>query len=424
MIRSFTSWLVLAVGFSTVINTAPVLAQTDSPVPATPPTVSDVPGAVGLRDVPDNYRLDTDDTILIDVARHTDVSRSVRIPADGTIRLPRLLSPVQARGKTSAELSDLITEKLVSEGKLVLRPGQVTVAVTGLRLRRVFIRGSAVGGKIYDLKNDDHISEVIAAVGGVTQPERLTAVITGPQRSAPVTVNLDAALNTPGSPDNIALLEGDTLTIDAPRKIRFFVEGEGPRGMKEFDQRYGLKQILVEMGFTANGATGDLHKARIRRKVDPLDPASADTYLPVDLLRVMSEDSFDVKIQDMDTLQIPVSEQFIYVFGEVGGARKVFLPQDRTWYLSDVIANAGGTSPQAKIGSINIIRNVEGKPLAKTYDFGKFLGKRDVAQNPEVQAGDLVYVPNVKRPDVGSIWTTFGLFNLVRSIFPVIPGAF
>jgi hypothetical protein len=138
----------------------------------------------------------------------------------------------------------------------------------------------------------------------------------------------------------------------------------------------------------------------------------------------MTDDTFDVKIQDMDTLQIPVSEQFIYVFGEVGGARKVFLPQDRKWYLSDVIANGGGTGPQAKIGSINVIRTVEGKPVAKSYDFGKYLKKLEVSQNPEMKPGDLVYVPNVKRPDIGSVWTTFGIFNILRSLFPAIPGSF
>jgi hypothetical protein len=123
--------------------------------------------------------------------------------------------------------------------------------------------------------------------------------------------------------------------------------------------------MLVEVGFTANGATGDLRKARIRRKTDPLDPGSPDKYLPVDLLRVMTDDSFDVKIQDMDTLQIPVSEQFIYVFGEVGGARKVFLPQDRKWYLSDVIANGGGTTDRLRSERSMLFGLLRENPVAK-----------------------------------------------------------
>ncbi|MBC8104655.1 MAG: polysaccharide biosynthesis/export family protein [Cytophagales bacterium] len=391
---------------------SPAVTRPDSVAPAPP-----------VR-VPEDYRLDTDDTVQVDVARHGDVSRSLRIPADGMVRLPRLLTPVLARGKTCAQLSDLVAKRLIKEGKLVIRPGQVTVSVTGPRSQRVYVRGTAIGGRIYELKNGERISEAVAALGGVTQPDRVTTVLNGPRRAAPITINLDAVLNTPASPENLPLEEGDTLTIDAPRKIRLFIEGEGPRGIREFDQRYGLKQMLVEIGYSASGATGDLRRARIRRKSNPLDPASPDIFVPVNLLRVLTDDAYDVKVQDMDTLQIPISELFIYVFGEVGGSRKVFLPQDRKWYLSDVIANGGGTTGGAKIGSINVIRTVNNAPVAKTYDFGKYLKDLDRGQNPEIQAGDLVFVPNVKRPDVGSIWTTFGLFNLLRSVIPGIPGSF
>ncbi len=422
MTRFFTALLALA---AVSAASVPAGAQTATPLPVTAPALDgSAPGAAPNPVVPDDYRLDTEDMILVDVARHTDISRPIRIPTDGTIRLPRLLTPIPARGKTCAELADMISRRLVSEGKLVIRPGQVTVAVSSLRVRRVFVRGSAIGGKVYELKNGDRISEVVAAIGGVIQPERLTASVSGPQRETPISVSLDTALSTPDSLDNIALLEGDTLTIDAPRRIRLFIEGEGPRGLKEFDSRYGLKQMLVEIGFSASGAGGDLRKARIRRKTDPMDPASEDKYLPVDLLRVLTDDTHDVKIQDMDTLQIPVSENYIYVFGEIGGPRKVFLPQDKKWYLADVVANSGGTGPQAKIGSIKVIRLVDGRPVAKSYDFGKYLKDLELKHNPEIQVGDLVHVPNVKRPDVGSVWTTFGLFNLVRSIFPSIPGAF
>lgn len=397
-------------------------AESAAPSPVSAPEAAPAASAPKTN-VPDDYRLDTDDTIVVDVARHSDVSRTLRIPADGSVRLVRLTHPIPARGHTCAQLADLIAARLETEGRLVIRPGQVTVAVTTPRARRVYVRGSAIGGREHDLQNGERISELVAAIGGVPQPDRVTAVLTGPHRPDPIRVNLDDALNVPGSADNVPLLEGDTLTIDAPRRIRLYVEGEGPRGLHEFDYRFGLKQMLVEMGVAAQNATGDLRRCRIRRKSDPRDPTSPDTFVPVDLLRVMQDDSYDIRIQDMDTLEIPVSQQFIYVFGEVGGPRKVYLPQDRTWYLSDVIANGGGTYGSAKIGAVSVIRETDGKPVAKKYDFGKYLKDLDTQQNPAIQAGDLVYVPTQKRPDTGSIWTVFGLFNLVRSIFPAIPGS-
>ena len=52
-------------------------------------------------------------------------------------------------------------------------------------------------------------------------------------------------MNVPGSPENLPLLEGDTLTVDTARTIRLLVAGEGPRGQHEVDYRYGLRRALV-----------------------------------------------------------------------------------------------------------------------------------------------------------------------------------
>jgi protein involved in polysaccharide export with SLBB domain len=413
-----------ATGMTTPVATVPPAAAPTVPAASETGPAAGLTAADDLNNVPADYTLDTNDAITIDVARHDDVSRTVRIPADGTIRLPRLLHPIRVRGLTCMQLADRISERLVVEGRLVMRPGQVTVSVSAARPRRVFVRGTAVGGREYDLQNGDRISELVASMGGVPQADRLTVAVTGPSRPTPLHIDLDAALNVPGSPDNIPLMEGDTVTIDAPRRVRLYIEGEGPRGLHEFDYRYGLKQMLIDLGMAPQNASGDWRRCRIRRKAIPGDPSSADEFIPVDLMRVWTDDSYDVKIQDLDTLEIPVSEKYIYIFGEVGGPRKQYLPLDRTWYLSDVIANGGGTNVgTAQIGNINVIRLENGKPVAHRYDFGRYLKNLDPNENPPMEAGDLIYVPTAKRPDVSSVWTVWGFYSIAKALFPTIPGS-
>ncbi len=380
------------------------------------------PGAAVTASVAPNYRLDTGDTIRIEVAKHPDASQTVVLIADALVSLPRLDKPVSARGKTVSELALDLNKALNNPRAFRLRPGQVTVSVVIPRQRRIYVRGNAVTGGDYDLKNGWRITELVAVLGKIPQPDRVTARITNPNRPEPVMVNLNEAVSNDASPANIALQEGDTVSFEAPRARRLVIDGEGPRGLHEVDERLGLRDALSQIGFTTNGATGDLRAAYIMRPSVPGDPNSPRTSVPVDLYTLMTEQNApDFPLVDMDKLVIPVSEKYVYVFGEAGGPRKWYMPQDRRTFLVDVLANAGGPSGNAKVGKVRVTRvaTATGEPKVTEYDFGKYLKNGNPALNPEIQAQDIVFVPNATRTDpINSIWTGFGLFNLARSLVP------
>ena len=401
----------------------PASAQVSAPLgggaTAPAPAASSPAAATTPAGVADDYRLDTDDTVTVAVTRHADVAGTYRIPPDGLLRLPRLVTPIMARNKTASELVADITGKLVTEGGLVLRPGQVHVAVVATRIRRVFVNGNATKGGDFDLKNNWHVADLVAILGTTPPPDRVAARITNPRRPQPVTVNLDNALKSPDSPDNIALAEGDTLTLNLPRAKRLLVDGEGPKGIHEVDERFGLKNALISLGYTTNGATGDLKGARLIRNAVPGDRNSPQIFIPVDLLTLLTrDDALDIAFQDLDTLQIPVSEKYVYVLGEVsGGQKKWYMPQDRKTYLLDVITNVGDVTNTAKIGDIKVFRLApDGTRKQTSYDFGRYLKNADAKDNPEIMPQDVVVVPTVKHPDViGNIWTGVGLFNVLRT---------
>lgn len=379
-----------------------------------------------VADAPIDYRLDTDDTINIEVVKYNgerfaDVSRTIRIPVDGTVRLGRGTTPVTARGKTCDELEAEILERLTREGGLKLRENQVNVSVTGMRMRRVFVRGTASRGGEFELRNGWRVSELVALLGGVSEPQRVKARIVNARRPASVSIDLEKALSAASSEDNIALIEGDTLMLDSPKSYKFYIKGEATqRGEHKIDERFGLRQALVMVGFTTNGATGSMRDAVLLRHEDPTDPSSPVTRSKVDLVALMNDPNApDVPLKDHDTLEILPSQKFIYVWGEVGGPRKWYLPEDRRTYLVDVMSNAGHTTGSAKIGDIQVLRQTpDGKVTRTSYDFGKFF-KGDTKQNPEIQAQDIVFVPTVKRVDpVSTIWQGWGLYGIAQSLIP------
>ncbi len=423
-------------GCAALVLSAPVavFAQVSAPlgggdgVPVAAP-VPVVPSATAVQTTPvtadiATYRLDTGDTISVVIDRHADVSRTVPLLADASVLLPRMDREIAARGMTCAELTHAISRSLNNPRTFVLKPGQVTVTLVGQRVRRVFVRGNAVHGADFDLKNGWRVTELIAVMGGVPQPDRVHVLLTNPARPAPISVDLAAALGSQGSPANIALREGDTLVVDGPRAKYLFVKGEGPRGRQEIDERYTLKQALVSLGVTHNNATGELRKATLTRHVVPGDVTSPTATEGVDLVEVLTNPAVDHDLKDNDTVEIPLSLRFYYVWGELGGARKRYLPEDRKTFLVDVMSDSGNTTPgQAKIGSIQILRGTEqSKQMVVTCDYGKFLRTGNAKYNPEILPNDMVIVPNVKRVDpISTIWTGFGLYNIMKSFVPGLP---
>lgn len=409
---------------------APASAQVSGPLGGTPgagkpaqgaPQETPITTAPAPADVPADYKLDIGDMISVDVRRHESVSRMQRIPADGNIRLPRLQNPIPARDKTCSELADLIAERLQSEGKLVIRPGQVSVIVSEMRVRRIYVRGNAGRNGDYDLKPGWRITELVAVSGGVTNPDRITARLFNPARPAPLKINLMGALDNPASADNVSLVEGDTLTIELPRNKRFYVKGEAPRGMYELDERFGLRQALVQIGFTTNNSAGDMKHAILIRHATPGDPNSEEVRVPVDVYALMTDpQAKDIPLQDLDTLEVPVSTRFVYVYGQTSIPKRILLQEDRKTYLMDIMS-MGDTSGRARIDDIKVWRGEGENKKQMTFKFGKYLANGDAKQNPEIFPGDIIYVPDVKRVDpVGTVWTAWGLYGIISTLMPGI----
>ncbi len=117
-----------------------------------------------------------------------------------------------------------------------------------------------------------------------------------------------------------------------------------------------------------------------------------------------------------DVIFVPELTRQVLVLGEVVNPGVYAIYENAR--VLDAIALAGGPKERAELGAIGIFR--QGDPeLASLLTLGKdkLLFQGDANENPLIQAGDIVYVPENRKPD----WTSiFGFLGGIRTFQQII----
>jgi len=158
-----------------------------------------------------NYTIGVDDVLDISVWKEPDVSRVVPVRPDGKISLP-LISDVQAAGLTPADLATEIAGRL----KKFLNDPQVTVIVSQINSRRVYVVGGVVRAGAYPLLPAMTVLQAISSAGGFTvyadtKAIRIVRNVGGKQTELPF--DYHAVLKGTKSSENILLEPGDTIIV-------------------------------------------------------------------------------------------------------------------------------------------------------------------------------------------------------------------
>jgi polysaccharide biosynthesis/export protein len=178
------------------------MARTAGPLDATKP----VPATTDP-----NYLIGEQDVLDISIWKEPDISRQVPVRPDGKISLP-LLNDVQAAGLTPRQLSLLISESL----KKFLAEPQVTVIVTAINSRRVYIMGEVLRPGAYPLLPNMTVLQALSSAGGFTAFANLKKIYvlraeSGKQVKYPF--NYKAVVSGKDPQSNLAVQPGDTIVV-------------------------------------------------------------------------------------------------------------------------------------------------------------------------------------------------------------------
>jgi polysaccharide export outer membrane protein len=157
------------------------------------------------------YKIGPQDILRIDVWKEAEVSRAVPVRPDGKISLP-LLNDVQAAGLTPMQLSVVIADGL----KKYMNDPQVTVSVSEINSRRIYVTGEVTRGGAFPLLPNMTVLQALSSSGGFTQFAKLKNIYVlriddGKQVKLPF--NYKDAVNGRKPEQNVLLQPGDVIVV-------------------------------------------------------------------------------------------------------------------------------------------------------------------------------------------------------------------
>jgi polysaccharide export outer membrane protein len=184
---------------------SPLVAQ-QQPAPANQPAAA---AQVAPNDA--EYKIGPQDVLRIDVWKEADISRAEPVRPDGRISLP-LLNDVQAAGLTPIQLASVITEGLK---KYITNP-QVTVSVTEINSRRVYVTGEVTRPGAFPLLPNMTVLQALSSSGGFSQFAKLKGIYVlrnenGKQVKHPF--NYKEVISGKKTELNIQLQPGDVIVV-------------------------------------------------------------------------------------------------------------------------------------------------------------------------------------------------------------------
>jgi polysaccharide export outer membrane protein len=160
---------------------------------------------------PSDFVIGDSDVLNINVWKEPEISQSVVVRPDGKISLP-LIGEVLVSGLTPVQVQALLASKLLS----YLTNPQVTVTVTDIRSRVVFITGEVGRPGPYPLLAPTTILQLITNAGGLGQfanKKGIFVLRTVDGKEQRLHFNYSQVIKGQKSEQNILLRPGDMVVV-------------------------------------------------------------------------------------------------------------------------------------------------------------------------------------------------------------------
>jgi polysaccharide biosynthesis/export protein len=251
-------------------------------------------------------KIGANDLLAISVYDSAEFTRTVRVGADGSIRLPMLKNPIPVEGMMPQDVEIVIAVAL-QEAQLIVDP-LVTVTVAQYHSRPISIIGAVKKPVTFQAVGPTTLLEALSQAEGLTQDAGQEILVSraqpGPDGTAstfvrriPVRALIDAA-----DPEmNLKLSGGEEIRVPEAGKI--FVVGNvkrpGAFPVRDSAETTVLKALALSEGLLPFAG----RQAYIYRREGGVDGKRSE--VPIELKKIMDRKSPDVTLLTNDVLYIP-----------------------------------------------------------------------------------------------------------------------
>jgi polysaccharide export outer membrane protein len=244
-------------------------------------------------------KIGADDLVDISVYGSPELTRTVRVSAQGQIRLPMLKRNLQAAGLFPGELESAIAEALRAE-QILVEP-LVIVTMAEYRSRPISVAGAVKRPLTFQAFGKVTLLEAIARAEGLASEAGPDILITRGAETQRITVK---ALMGGGAPElNPRLTGGEEIRV--PEAGRVYVVGSvkhpGAFTLRDASETSVLKVLALAEGLIPFASK----EAYIFRR---RDGAESKSEIPIALSKIMARKWPDVTLAVDDILYVPDSK--------------------------------------------------------------------------------------------------------------------
>jgi polysaccharide export outer membrane protein len=252
-----------------------------------------------------DYRIGSNDFLLIEVFGEPSLASAKRVLPSGTISL-NLLGPIEATGLTTRQLEAKI-EKTFLDRKLINEP-HVTVTVQEYASQPVQILGAVNTPNIYQLKGEKTLLSMVALAGGLDDNVgRTIQVMRGglgdpsdpTKKKEVISVSVEDFQNTRIGMD-IPIYANDAIYVSIAESV--FVAGEFTRP-DEFILRNGKGMSVIQAYGKAGGFTREAKKKEA--VIIRIHQGGAREDIPLNIDKMLKNEAPDVTMLPNDILYVP-----------------------------------------------------------------------------------------------------------------------
>jgi polysaccharide export outer membrane protein len=304
---------------------------------------------------PEEYVVGAGDVLSIDLWGEVNYSCQLQITPEGNLLIPRVGS-VEVSGKSLKEAKKIIQEAIMTSYRNV----RVTVTLVGLRRFKVTVAGVVKAPGIYSVFANTRISEVIALAGGFLEYSSLRNIVVTHSDGTSSKADVFRFWRIGDRTRNPYVLGGDLVFVPA-REININTCGIYGAVKSPGEFEYTAEDSLLDLINLSYGLTMDVNF--LRADLIRFNPDQHTTRtISIDLEGLISghDPQNNLALMPDDRVFIRTIPKFhkkdqVTIRGEVLYPGVYEIEEDQT-KLSEVIAKAGGFTPDASLAEAEMLR--------------------------------------------------------------------